>query len=221
MSNETKTSNRPDGLGRRILGRAENRRIAMFRKAVLAGAFLAMTAPALADEAHHSDSAAPATPPAAASPMPSGQPGMMSGGMMDPAMMSGGMMGAGMMSMMGPMAQMMAPEHIEGRIAFLRTELRITDAQQPLWDAFVDVLRANAHAMMDMMTQMQGSMMQSQAAAPDTLLQRIDLHERMLAARLEGLRRMKAALQPLYATLDDTQKRTADELLAPGPMGLM
>jgi len=221
MTDETKAASTRKRLTQPVLEQAEKRTKTMLRKMILISAFLAMAVPAVADEAHHSDSTAPATPPAAASPMPAGQPGMMSGEMMGPGMMSGGMMGSGMMSMMGPMAQMMAPEHIEGRIAFLRTELRITEAQQPLWDAFADALRANARAMADMMTQMQGSMMPSQTATPDTLLQRIDLHERLLAARLEGLRRMKAALQPLYAALDDTQKRTADELLAPGPMGPM
>jgi len=221
MTDETKAANPRKRLIQPVLEQAAKRTKTMLRKMILTSAFVALAMPAVAEEAHHSDSAVPAIPPAGTSPMPGGQPGITPGGMMDPAMMSGGMMSSGMMSMMGPMVQMMAPEHIEGRIAFLRTELKITDAQQPLWDAFADVLRANARAMVGMMTQMQGSMMTSQTAAPDTLLQRIDLHEQMLAARLEDVRRTKTALQPLYAALDDTQKRTADELLAPGPMGLM
>ena len=28
--------------------------------------------------------------------------------------------------------------HVEGRIAFLKTELKITEAQQPLWDGVAD-----------------------------------------------------------------------------------
>jgi hypothetical protein len=146
-------------------------------------------------------------------------PGMMSEMMF--RMMPGMMSGPGMMAMMASMGQMMAPEHIEGRIAFLKTELKITEAQQPLWDAFADALRASARGMAGMMADMQGAMMPTQTAAPVTLPQRIELHERMLAARLDSLRQLGAASQPLYAAFDDTQKRTADTLLMVGPMGLM
>ncbi|MCC7482149.1 MAG: Spy/CpxP family protein refolding chaperone [Hyphomicrobiales bacterium] len=55
-------------------------------------------------------------------------------------MMSGGQMGMGCMDMGG----MGMTEHVEGRIAFLRAELQITDAQAKLWEAFADALRDNA-----------------------------------------------------------------------------
>ena len=32
----------------------------------------------------------------------------------------------------GPMAKMMSPERVEGRIAILRTEIKVTGVQQPL-----------------------------------------------------------------------------------------
>ena len=50
------------------------------------------------------------------------------------------------MQMMGSMA-----DHVEGRIAFLKTELKITDAQQPLWNAVADAMRASAKDMAAMM----------------------------------------------------------------------
>ena len=198
------------------------------RKLLLIGALLATAAPTFAQDPHHPGTATEAAPPA--SPTPGGQPGMTGPGMMPSmmsemmsGMMSGGMMGQGMMSMMSMMAsmgQMMAPEHIEGRIAFLEAELKITAAQQPLWDAFADALRANARGMAGMMTDLQGAMMPTQTAAPVALPQRIELQERMLAARLDMLRQVNAALLPLYTAFDDAQKRTADQLLA-GPMGPM
>jgi len=196
------------------------------RKLLLIGALLGTAAPSFAQDAHHPDTAAEPPPPAA-SPAPAGPPGMAGPGMMPgmmsemmSGMMSGGMMGPGMMSMMSMMAsmgQMMAPEHIEGRLAFLETELGITEAQRPLWDTFADALRANARGMAAAMADMQGMMPAQSAALP----QRIELQERMLAARLDGLRQVNAALQPLYAALDDAQKRTADALVMVGPMGLM
>ena len=35
-------------------------------------------------------------------------------------------------------------DHIEGRIAFLKAELKITDAQLPQWNTFADALRSDA-----------------------------------------------------------------------------
>ena len=191
------------------------------RKMVMAGALFIAATPSFAEDAHHPADAAPEKPPAA-SPMPGGQQGMMGASMMSGGMMSMmGMMSSGAMPMMEQMGQMMAPEHIDGRIAFFKTELRITEAQQKLWDAFAEVLRANTRSMADMMTAMPGGMPPSQSAASQTLPQRVEAHERMLATRLDALRQLKAALEPLYAALDDKQKRTADELLMPGPIGPM
>ncbi|ABS69808.1 Spy/CpxP family protein refolding chaperone [Xanthobacter autotrophicus] len=196
-----------------------------FRNLMLAGALLLAT-PGFADDAHHPPEAQPAAPQAAApapqpsqaTPTPGGPQGMMGPGMM-------GMMGQGGMGMMGGgnagagmgMGQMMDPGRIAGRIAFLKAELKITDAQQPLWNAFVEALKANRAMMGDM----QEMMMAAQGGSAPTLPQRIDGHERMLVARLEAVRRLKAALGPLYASFDEAQKRTADQLMMPGGMGPM
>lgn len=58
----------------------------------------------------------------------------------------GGMMGPGMMGgmMRGMAGMMIGPEHIDGRLAFLRTELKITDAQQKAWDDFAAAMRSAA-----------------------------------------------------------------------------
>ena len=42
----------------------------------------------------------------------------------------------------------------------------------------------------------------------------------MLTVRLEAVRTVRAAFDPLYASLSDEQKRMADELLA-SPTGVM
>jgi hypothetical protein len=99
--------------------------------------------------------------PGGAMPGGMGQ-GMMGQGMMGPGMMGqGGMMpmmgmmghgGAGMgpgmgMGAMGGPSATGAPamvERIEGRIAFVRAELKITEAQLPAWNAFAGALQANA-----------------------------------------------------------------------------
>ena len=119
------------------------------------------------------------------------------------------MMGRDGMSMMGAMTR-----HVEGRLAFLKTELKITDAQLPLWNAVADAIRANAKSMGDIAGGMMGG---SQTA---TLPDKLAMREKMMAAHLEALQKFKAAVDPLYAALSEEQKKTADELLI-GPMGMM
>jgi LTXXQ motif family protein len=138
----------------------------------------------------------------------------MPGGAM--AGMSGGMPMMGMMGPGGGMMMRMMQGHVEGRLAFLKTELKITDAQLPLWNAVAEAIRANAKSGMGMMEEMAGGMMGQGANLPD----RFAAREKMMAARLDALRRLKSAVDPLYAALSDDQKKTADELLM-SPMGMM
>jgi len=161
-----------------------------------------MAGPALAQQPQHDEHHPPA-PPATAG---LGMPGGMAGGDMPMMRM---MMGRDGMAMMGAMAG-----HVEGRVAFLKTELKITDAQLPLWNAVAEAMRANAKTMGDMA----GGMMAGSQTA--TLPDKLAMREKMMTAHLEGLRKFKAAVDPLYAALNDEQKKTADELLI-GPMGMM
>jgi hypothetical protein len=94
-----------------------------------------------ADDPHHPPQGAATPAPAQPTP-PAAQPGM--GGMN----MMGGMPMMNMMQMMQmmQMMRMMGPgmagiDHVEGRIAFLRTELKITEAQTSAWNVFADALR--------------------------------------------------------------------------------
>jgi len=179
---------------------------------------IAVVAAFLASSALAQQQAAPAPQAAPGAMMPGGMPmGMMAQGM------PGGMMpGGGGMPMMGMMGMMMGPDgmgammarHVEGRIAFLKTELKITDAQQKLWTAVADAMRANATSMGGMPHGM--AMKGSAATLPDRLASR----ETAMAAHLEQLRKLKAAIEPLYAAFDSDQKKTADELMF-GPMGMM
>lgn len=49
---------------------------------------------------------------------------------------------------------MMNPsQHVEGRLAFLKTELKITYTQAPQWNAYADAVRANGKRMGEIMNQ--------------------------------------------------------------------
>ena len=125
------------------------------------------------------------------------------------------MMSGNMMQMMGSrqcgMGGIGTIDRVEGRIAFLRTELKITDTQSAAWNAFADTLRNNAKSL----GEVRASMMSQAGTAPQTLVDRLTLQEKWLAARLEGTRAMKSALINLVGTLSDDQKKTADQLLGP------
>jgi hypothetical protein len=108
----------------------------------------------------------------------------------------GGAVGQRLASMMSAKAT-----HVEGRIAFLKAELKITDAQQPLWNAVAGAMRDHARSM----TTMSGETMA-------TLPERVGALEKVMTARLDAVRKLKAAVDPLYAALADEQKKVADEL---------
>lgn len=209
------------------------RRSRFIAAAAIAGWLPLAIAAFAADDPHHPGGAGPAAEATQAPPAPrngaaqagmtgaTGQQGMM--GMMQNMMpMMMGMM-SNMMPMMGgdPMGMGMI-DHVEGRIAFLRAELKITDQQAPAWNAFADALRANAKKL----GAARGMMMKMAAprTAATTLTQRLDAQERWFAARLEGTRAIKAAFTKLYDGFSLDQKKSAEELLAPNmgvAMGMM
>ncbi len=141
--------------------------------------------------------------------------GMMNRGMMGPGMMAPGMMGGGMMGGGAAMCAAMSA-HIDGRLAYVKAELKITDAQETLWKAYADAARANAQAMNAHCTAMMGKADAKAIPLPD----RLDQHEQFMSQQLEAMRAADKALKPLYAALTDTQKQAADQMFW-GPMGMM
>lgn len=106
--------------------------------------------------------------------------------------------------------------HIEGRIAFLKTELKITEAQTPAFNAFADVLRANAKAMGERFQQMHGD-----RDKPVNAVERLERRTQMMKQGAEASQKLLDAAKPLYAQLSDEQKATADELLSRGRHRMM
>jgi hypothetical protein len=167
-----------------------------------------------ADEAHHPDANGAAGSQDGQMPMmnetkSSDKP---SGGMMGKGMMGGGMMGKGMMGGHCPMMGMGmggggGSTHAAGRVAFLKAELEITDAQQAAFDAYAAALKKN----LESMHAMRGGMMKKMmgGSAPDRLDARIGAMEK----RLSALKEIRPALDKFYATLSDAQKKKADEML--------
>jgi len=149
--------------------------------------------------------------PAGTMPM-AAQPGMSMPGAGEPAGAAmGGDMGR-MMEMMGGMG--MPFEHVEGRIAYLKAELKITEAQSASWNAFADTMRTDAAAMKALHDGMAGTGMP--ATAPD----RMAAQRKMLAGRMAMMDRSEASMKALYAALSAEQRTSFDQIM-PGPMGMM
>ena len=212
-------------------------RLAFAAAALAAGVSLASAQTTQNPDPHHPDTAGagaaqaqPSAPPSTQRPMAGGpaqpgampmQPGAMPGGQ---GMMMGGdmaqmmammqMMRGGMMPMgMGP-AGMQPLRHIEGKIAFYKAELKITDAEAPQWNAFADALRSNATHLQQTMAQ--ATEAKGIVAAPEQMQRRIA----MLTSQLDSMQAVLAVAKPLYAVLTDEQKKIADELMAEHMMAM-
>ena len=138
-----------------------------------------------------------------------GQGGMEHGGM-GHEMKGMGEMGGGMRGMMHEMLCGVT-EHVEGRLAYLKAELKLADAQQAAWNNFADAYRAA--------TQKTGKLCAAAEAQGDHamhhgVLGHLGMMERHMSDHLESVRALKGAIEPLYAALTDEQKKIADHAFA-------
>jgi hypothetical protein len=107
-------------------------------------------------------------------------------------------------------------ERIEGRLAYTKTELKITDAQDAAWNQLADAIRTAAKRHNERMKNIIGGSKRSK-----TLLERVEAQEQFMSLRVEEIKLIKTALNNLYAVLSEEQKKEADEIDIPmvGMMG--
>jgi protein CpxP len=114
-------------------------------------------------------------------------------------------------------------ERVEARLAYARTALKITDAQQPQWDSFANVLRNHARAMDQRSQQRRAQWEASRAQGAEssqpqprsvTAIERLERSQQRTAERSARLTEVIAAAKPLYAALSPEQKQIADGMLA-------
>jgi LTXXQ motif family protein len=113
---------------------------------------------------------------------------------------------------MGPSVSASGPvdvtERLEGRIAFLKTELQINDKQLADWNLLADALRSSRQHLLEARKQL---VMDDNMTGPN----RIGRYEQHLSERLEAIKSARAAFSRLYGSLSDGQKQTADSILLP------
>lgn len=112
-------------------------------------------------------------------------------------------------------------ERVEARLAYVKTALKITDAQQAQWNAFADAERRlaaqrekNMQEWRDKMAQRRAERAKDGTGRP-TAIERLAFAEKMHQAAAARIDAQLAAIKPLYASLSDEQKKVADAVLAP------
>ena len=106
-------------------------------------------------------------------------------------------------------------ERAEARLAYLRTALKITDAQQAQWNAFAETLRNQARTADQRMQEFRAQRAQNPTRERPSAIARLELEQQRHAASATRINERLAVQRPLYAALSTEQKAIADELLAP------
>ncbi len=103
----------------------------------------------------------------------------------------------------------------EERLDFLHSELRITPAQEQAWAAFADAVRREDQPDRDPRDQFRGGL--DRRGERPGIVERLERRRQGLEEQSAYYDRLLSALRPLYAALDEDQRRAADEnLFSPG-----
>lgn len=103
--------------------------------------------------------------------------------------------------------RMLPGRHVEGKIAFLKAELKITPEQEAQWTPVAEAMRENAKAL-------DRTIMTARQQRPTDAVQRIALRSEFAKVRDENDARFLAAFKPLYESLSPAQQQAANELFA-------
>jgi hypothetical protein len=111
----------------------------------------------------------------------------------------------------GMMMHMMCAftDHLEPRLAYLKTELKITAQQSPQWDTFADAWRAVAQKASPKCAAGESG----QTEVKPGVLGDLSTMETHMVDHLEIVRAQKAAIESLFTVLTDDQKKAANETL--------
>lgn len=131
--------------------------------------------------------------------------GMMGGDCPMMHMMGHGMMRGGKMGMKHDPTRMAAMA--EGRLAYLKAVLKITDSQNEAWTGYADAVKARVAAMQEAREKM---------VHGGNALERMDARISRMETMVAAMKEVKPATEKLYAQLTDDQKKIADQLIGAG-----
>jgi len=100
----------------------------------------------------------------------------------------------------------------EQRIRALQAQLRITEAQTPLWNSFAQAMRDNAVSTDAMFRQ------RASTAPSMTALDNMRSYAQVARAYADNTQKLASAFEALYGALSDQQKLTIDTLFRQQPV---
>jgi len=100
---------------------------------------------------------------------------------------------------------------VEAHIKDLHNQLKITSAEEDQWSKVAQVMRDNAAQMMDMMSKRDAN--ESTMSAVDDLNSYGDIAQ----VHADDVKKLSAVFEPLYNSMSDAQKKTADTVFHPHP----
>lgn len=107
---------------------------------------------------------------------------------------------------------------IEAHLAFMKTALKVTDAQAAAWNAVADVLREQAKRHDAEIVAHRKA--HDEASRPPDLPTMLQDRQHMAVEESDDLSKLLTALKPFYALLSAEQKETADHLFPPRHPGM-
>jgi prophage DNA circulation protein len=105
---------------------------------------------------------------------------------------------------MGPQAYGNPAAAADWRLSGLKSELKITAAQESAWKTFADQTKQQADAMQKWMSDAQGN-------AKATASERLEQRSQIMKKQQEQMEKGTAAFKDLYAVLSPEQKVLADQ----------
>jgi hypothetical protein len=118
-------------------------------------------------------------------------------------------------------------QRVEARLAAAKAQLKITDAQNTLWENFAGVMRSQAQAMDQRFQERRAKWEAAKAQGADpraqrpqvSAIERLEHRQVRLQQASARLNDTLAVAKPLYASFSPEQKQIADTLLAKGGQG--
>jgi hypothetical protein len=112
-----------------------------------------------------------------------------------------------------PKAKVSKVDRTEERIKELQGTLKITPAQEELWNALALVMRDNAKTMEALVKA------RAEITAPMNAVEDLKSYGQITEANAEGLKKFIPAFEALYNSMSDEQKKNADVLFKMGRHG--
>jgi hypothetical protein len=106
-----------------------------------------------------------------------------------------------------PTATKAKPDQVEQRLITLHRELKIAPQQEDKWNAFAQTVRDNESRMRDLLTSRHQA---RNASAVDDL----KTYGELTDEHAKAIKRLESPFGDLYASMNDAQKRNADQVFA-------